>query len=399
MLNLGVVAGKRRRRASTQRESRKGTQVAKRGANEGSIYKRSDGYWVGAMSDGPGHRKVIYAKTRGEVAEKMKALLRAQQQGVPIATGRPLTVGAFLERWLAGAKSSVRGSTFTRYSQLVRVHLIPRLGKIPLPKLIPADLSAAYASMLSDGLAPRTAGHAHRVLGRALREAEVAGLIGRNVARLVKPPRVPHAEMHTFSAEQARALLHASADDRLGALYAVALATGARQGELLALRWPDVDFDNGAVRIRRTLVRTGGRHELGEPKTASSRRSIPIGAATIDALRAHRRAQAQERLRIGGVWQDGDLVFPSVVGTPLDGGNLLKNSYYPLLARVGLPRLPFHNLRHTAATLLLAAGTHPKIVAERLGHSTPTVTLNVYSHVTPTMQREAAATLDRVLGA
>ena len=370
----------------------------RRGAREGSIYKRADGYWTGAVTDTPGHRKVIYAKTRGEVAEKMKALLRAQQKGVPLAVGR-LSVGAYLERWLAGAESSVRGSTFTRYAQLVHVHLIPRLGKISLAKLAPADLSAAYASMLADGLAPRTAGHAHRVLGRALREAEVAGLIGRNVARLVKPPRVPSAEMRTFTAEQARSLVQASTDGRLGALYAVALATGARQGELLALRWADVDFENGSIRIRRTLVRTGGHHEVGEPKTASSRRAIPIGGTTIDALRAHRRAQAQERIRMGTAWEDGDLVFPSAVGTPLDGGNLLKNSYYPLLARIGLPRLPFHNLRHTAATLLLAAGTHPKIVAERLGHSTPTVTLNVYSHVTPTMQREAAATLDRVLGA
>jgi integrase len=134
------------------------------------------------------------------------------------------------------------------------------------------------------------------------------------------------------------------------------------------------------------------------PRT-TSRRQIPIGGEAIEALRAHRKAQTEERLRVGPAWQDNDLVFSTAIGTPIDGGDLLRAHFYPLLARAGLPRVRFHDLRHTAATLLLAAGTHPKIVAERLGHSTPTVTLNVYSHVTPTMQREAAATLDRVLGA
>src|SRR5256885_674762 len=160
---------------------------------------------------------------------------------------------------------------------MVRGHLIPRLGRIPLAKLAPSDLSAMYQAMLDDGLAPRTAGHAHRILGRALHEAEIAGLVGRNVGRLCRPPRVPHAEMRTLTAEQARQLLHATEADPLHPLYAVALASGARQGELLALRWADCDLRAGTIRITRTLDRGTRGWTFTEPKTASSRRTIPIG--------------------------------------------------------------------------------------------------------------------------
>lgn len=376
--------------------------TGRRGRGEGTIGRRADGLWVGRVSlgydAGKRRRKVVCGKTRREAAERLTTVLRSRQQGLPVATER-LTVAAYLERWIASVKPNVRASTHLRYSQLVRHHLVPRLGRIALARLTPADCAAAYAAMVEEGLAPRTAGHAHRVLGRALREAEIAGYVARNVTRLTRPPRVPQAEMRTLTAEQSRTLLRVAEGDRLAALYTVALATGARQGELLGLKWADVDWGAGAIRIQRTLVRTTEGHELTETKTASSRRSIPPGATALEALRRHRKAQAAERLRVGTGWTDSDLVFASEVGTPIDAGNLLRRSYYPLLARAGLPRVNFHALRHTAATLLLAAGTHPRVVAERLGHSTPSVTLNVYSHVTPTMQREATATLDAVLRA
>lgn len=266
-----------------------------------------------------------------------------------------------------------------------------------------------YAQMLAAGLAPRTAGHAHRILGRALREAEAAGIIARNVCRLIRPPRAPHSEMNTLTAEQARTLLHTAEGDRIHALYALALSSGARQGELLALRWSDVDMDVGTIRITRTLVR-GVRHGapsasgvprsewiFTEPKTASSRRTIPIGRTALEALRAHRRLQAEERLRAGSGWDDGDLVFASTVGTPLDASNI-RVVYRAMLKQAELPLIRFHDLRHTAATLLLEAGVHPRAVADRLGHATPSLVMNTYGHVTERMQREATAAMDSVLG-
>ena len=334
----------------------------RRGAHESSVYKRAD----------------------------------AQQQGVPISTER-LTVAAFLSTWIVGARSTVRPSTWYRYSALVRCHLIPQLGRIGLTKLRPADCSSAFAALAAKGLAPRTIIQVRAVLGRALHEAEVDGLVTRNAARLARPPRVPHAEMRTLDASQARALIEAAKGERLGALYAVALASGAREGELLGLRWSDVDWNRGSIRISRTLLRVTGALSFGEPKTAHSRRTIPIGASTIAALGRHRLSQAEERLHAGSAWADLDLVFSTESGTPIDAGNLLARTHYPLLERAGLPRLRFHDLRHTAATLLLEAGAHPRVVAERLGHASPSLVMNTYGHVTERMQKEATATLERVL--
>ncbi len=375
--------------------------MARRGNGEGNLYQRKDGLWVGRVSvgyaGGKRRRKVVYGKTRREAAERLTAVLRARQQGLPVATER-LTVAAYLLRWVAGARTSVRASTWRRYEELTRLHLAPRLGSIGLSRLSPADVGAALAGMLEAGSAPGTVRNARVVLGRALREAEAAGTIARNVARLTRPPRVTHEEMRTLDATQVQALLRVAGDDRLRALFLLAFSTGARQGELLATRWSDVDFVAGGVRVVRTLGRDAeGRLAFGEPKTAASRRTIPLGPSTVEALRSHRRLQAEERLRAGSAWQDQGLVFTTEVGEPLDGREVTR-SFRQLLARAGLPRLRFHDARHSAATLMLEAGTNPKVVAERLGHSTPTITLQVYSHVTATMQRDAAALLDRAIG-
>lgn len=275
--------------------------------------------------------------------------------------------------------------------------MVQHLGRIPLTRLAPADLSECYAAMMASGSAPRTAGHAHRVLGRALRDAEVSGVVTRNVARLVRPPRVPHAEMQTLTGEQARQMIEAAKGERLGALYITAVASGARLGELLALNWRNVDLTRGAIRIIATMTRTEHGMVVGETKTAASRRTVPIGRAATDALRAHRLAQAEERLRLGlGKASETDLVFNDEIGRPVDGTHA-SHMFGAFLSRAGLPRIRFHDLRHTAATLLLEAGTHPRVVAERLGHTTPSLVLNVYGHVTERMQEQVTAVLDRVL--
>lgn len=372
---------------------------SRRGRTEGSVYKRSDGLWVGAVSVGGGKRKTVYAHTRQEVAAKLGKVQEAHRKGLPIGSERT-TVRTYMEKWIDGARSTVRASTWRRYEELVRLHILPRLGRIALAKLTPADVSAALAAMLDAGKAPRTVRNARVVFGRALREAEETGVIARNVVRLTRAPRAAHDEMRTLTGAQVRQLVLAAKDDRLRALWVLAFASGARQGELLGAKWDDIAFEAGTFRIVRTLGRDrDGRLAFEEPKTASSRRTVPIGPFALEALRTHRRLQAAERLAAGvGVWQDRGLIFASPLGEPLDGREVTR-SFRRLLARAGLPAIRFHDARHSAATLLLEAGTNPKVVAERLGHSTPAITLAVYSHVSPTMQREAAAALDGVLSA
>jgi integrase len=203
--------------------------------------------------------------------------------------------------------------------------------------------------------------------------------------------------MKTLDAEQSRRLLAAAEGDRLEALYVVALTTGMRLGELLALSWNNVDLDGAALSVRGTLYRSGGTLNIAEPKTAGSRRHVSLGGIAVDALRRHRVNQTAERLLRGPAWEDNDLVFANEVGKPIEPSNLRRRSFEPLLVKAKLPRIRFHDLRHSAATLLLSQGTHPKIVSERLGHSRVSITLDLYSHVTPTMQREAAERLDAVL--
>jgi len=204
---------------------------------------RSGGAAIGdgrRYRDADSKRRSLFGKTQADVVARLKTARNDRDLGLPTQSER-LTVGAFITTWTRGIATNVRASTWRRYEIIARLQLVPYLGHIKLARMQPADLSAAYAKMLLAGLAPRTVGHVHRLLGRALRDAEITGLVGRNVCRLVKPPRVPSSEMLTFDAEQSRALLRAAEGDRLAALFHVALASGARQGELLALRWRDVD--------------------------------------------------------------------------------------------------------------------------------------------------------------
>ena len=196
----------------------------------------------------------------------------------------------------------------------------------------------------------------------------------------------------------ARRFLEAARGDRFEALYVLAITAGLRQGELLALRWRDVDLAGRTVRVTGSLQNLPGDGlTIVEPKTAGSRRNVSMGATATEALRRHRAGQAEERLSLGDAWDDHDLVFPNATGKPMNPSNLLIRSYRILLERAGVPRIRFHDLRHTAATLMLGRGVHPKIVSEMLGHSTVTITLDLYSHVTPAIAREAAGVVaDRI---
>jgi integrase len=372
------------------------TNRRSRANGEGTIYKRRDGRWTARISLTQGKRKDFFGKTRQEVADKLTAAMEKRRQGIPMIDERQ-TVGRYLTSWLVGVKTSARPKTYVTYEGLVRLHAMPKISQVRLARLSPEHLQNLYTDRLAAGLAAQTVRHLHAVLHRALEQAARWGLVYRNVADLVSPPRVGRHEMTALDAGQSRRLLEAAEGDRFEALYVLALTTGMRLGELLALRWSNVDLDGGSLSVRGTLHRDAGTLAIAEPKTAGSRRHVSLGTVVVEALRRHRVNQTAERLLQGPTWQDNDLVFANEVGKPIEPSNLRRRSFVPLLAKAGLPSIRFHDLRHSAATLLLGQGIHPKIVSERLGHSRVSITLDLYSHVTPTMQQQAADAMDALL--
>jgi integrase len=370
----------------------------KRGNNEGSITKRRDGRWQACVTLDGGKRKFFYAKTRQEAARLLTNALRDRDTGLPIV-GERLTVAQYLAQWLNDIAPGLKPRSLQRYEEDVRLCIVPACGRTPLARLTAQQVQALYTAKLSEGLSAGTVAHLHAVLRRALGEAQRLGLVQRNVATLVKAPRPARHDMHTLTPEEARRLLAVAADDRLEALYVLALTTGMRRGELLALHWADVDLEDGYVQVRYTLQHLkDGAYTFASPKTERSRRKVVLTSAAAAALRRRRTTQGEERAAAGLAWRDEDLVFTNVLGGPLRANHVLQRQFTPLLKRARLPLIRFHDLRHTAATLLLRQGIHPKIVAEMLGHSTISMTLDIYSHVIPDMQRGAAAALDRLLG-
>ncbi len=372
--------------------------MSKNANGEGSIHKRKDGRWCASISVGLGKRRHFLGKTRPEVAAQLVAALSDRDKGILVTSPRQ-SVRKFFTAWLVAVQPSLRPRTHVRYEELVRLHVIPDIGSSTIASLTPQRLQRLYTVKLQE-LSPTTVNHLHAVIHKALSSAVKWGVASRNVADFVDPPRAAPRAVTTLTSDEARALLTAAAGSRLEALYVLAVTTGMRQGEILGLRWRDVDLDHGMVQIRGSMqaLKGVGLH-IAEPKTAGSRRHVMLSQRPIEALRRHRVGQAAERLRIGANWEDNDLVFANEVGRPIAAGNLLRRSFEPLLKRAGLPRIRFHDLRHTSATLLLGQGVHPKIVSEMLGHSKITTTLDLYSHVTPTMQREAVQAFDAILAA
>ncbi len=370
--------------------------MTRRGHGEGSVYRHNDKLWAAAITLPNGRRQVFYAHSRHEAAEKLNTALHSRHEGVPIPSGRE-TVAHFLDEWLEMAKPQVRERTWVRYEQLVRVHLQPTLGKKALKALQPRDLQSLYSKLLGTNLSPTTVHHVHMVIHRALGQALRLEMVSRNVADLVDAPRMAHHDMATLNDIQVRQLLTITSEDRLAALWLLAVTTGMRQGELLALRWGDLDLDRRALQVTGTLQRSrsSGGMVREAPKTARSQRRIMLGDLAVAALQQRRTEQVSERLLAGPKWQDPDLVFTTESGGPLDPSELLRH-FRRLLTQADLPRIRFHDLRHTAATLMLSRGVHPKVAADMLGHSTVAITLDLYSHSTEPMHRSAADILDEI---
>lgn len=311
-----------------------------------------------------------------------------------------LTVGEYLDSWLKNSvQDTVRLTTYQGYERIVRLHIKPTLEGIKLDRLTSLHVRNLYREKLEAGLAPRMVQLLHTTLHKALKQAVADDLIPRNVTEVVKAPRPVVKEMQPLSPDQARTLLEAARTEKLEALYILALTTGMRQGELLGLKWEDVDLETGTLHIRRTLsTAMGAGFSFNPPKTAKSRRSIKVPKLALQTLRRHRVVQLEKRMKAGDLWKDHDLVFTTGVGTPISRADLITRSFKPLLRRAGLPDIRFHDLRHTCATLLLGKGVHVKLVQELLGHSTIAITLDTYSHVLPGMGDSLADTMDEAFG-
>ncbi|MDD1775985.1 MAG: site-specific integrase [Candidatus Methanomethylicus sp.] len=366
----------------------------KRGQGEGSIYQRKDGLWVAAVTI-QGQRLCKYCKNQREALD-WKQEMRSRIQSGLTSSGAQTRLGAYLEEWLTASVTTVRPKTHAQYTQIVRQHILPGLGNVKLQDLRPDQIQSLYNAKVKDGISPRTVLVIHAVLHRALNQALKWGLVGRNPAQAVTRPRLKRSEMKILTDIQSRTLLIEAKGSRLEVLLWLAISTGLRQGELLGLRWSDLDRRTCKLHIQRQLQRIKGGQVFSEPKSAAGKRAIVLGNAIIQKLREQAEAQQAERLAAGDTWQENDLIFPSVTGTPWDHSNMYKD-FKMLLQQAGLPDIRFHDLRHTAATLMLQQGVHPKVVQERLGHADITLTLNTYSHVLPSMQEEAAAKMDELL--
>jgi integrase len=376
--------------------------MAKRGHGEGSIYRRKDGRWTAEISLEGRKSKFLYGKTRKEVQEKLKTALYEQQQGM-LVTGPQQKVGQFLSHWLEDVhKQSIRPRTYERYEEIVRLHLVPEIGHHHIQKLSPQNLQAFYKKKLEDGLSATTVISFHNLLHKALETAVRGNLLARNPCDLVSPPRRKHFEIQPLSIQQIRQFLAVTRGHRQEARFILALATGMRRGELLGLKWQDIDLERGTLQVRRILTRIPGKlpgkgFEEAEPKTDKGRRSIVLPSFAVEALRQHRLRQREAKLKAGPAWRDHDYVFCTPIGTHLNPTRDVLDVLKSFLKQAGLPDIRFHDLRHSSATMLLGMKVHPKIVQEILGHSQIAITMDIYSHILPTMQEEAMNKLNDVL--
>lgn len=369
----------------------------RRDPGHGSIFERGDGRWVGRLKLADGSTRYFYGRQRKEVKLRLQEAQRAVEDGKPLPSNR-LTVAAYLEQWLTALPATgVKPATVDYYQRYVRKHLLKsEFAPKPLSRLAPSDLERLYARKLAEGLSTTTVHHLHAVIHRALARAVQQSEVARNVADLVDPPAVANRDMAVLTGQQPARLLGVLEGERLAALFVVALSAGLGQGELLGLRWKDVDLDRGVLAVTGSLQgTTRGTLAIGTPKNLRSR-AVALGPQAADALREQRARQLDERLRAGSLWTHLDLVFPNEFGGYLSTTTLTR-TLDRILKQAGLPDIRFHDLRHSAATLMLSHGVHPKVVSEMLGHSSVGITLDLYSHVTPTLQREAAERIGRAL--
>lgn len=371
----------------------------------GQIIPKTKGLWLVRLeSRKNGKRETLFSKqVRGtkKDAEKLRnEKLREYDLGI-LGNSARQTLNEYLEFWLRTiAKPKLSSRTFGDYEDLIRLYIRDSIGSYKLADLKAIHIQKLYGDLQNEReLSPRRIRYAHSVLSSALKKAVELDVLPRNPCQFVQLPKLIRKEMDVLDQYECSLFLAALEGERLAAMYSFALATGMRPEEYLGLQWKDVDLDKGIAIVRRALIthRTGGGWHFSEPKTKQSRRSIPLPGSIIQELKRHRKTQLEERLKLGAVWQEFDLVFPSEVGTPLNPSRATR-VFKRVLKRAEIREtIRLYDLRHTTATLLLQAGINPKIVSERLGHSTIMLTMDVYSHVLPNMQQNATEQLEAMI--
>lgn len=368
-----------------------GKRRPRRAKGTGSISERPDQRYDVAITLDTllgKHRFKTTTNTYRDGERWIAKMRRDYEQGGLSPDGQTITVSEYYPLWLASVEDALAPNTYRDYSDKFRLHIVPRHGKIRLRELTTPHVNALYRDMLDSGSSPRQIQYVHAVYRKALHDAEGWDLVRKNVARFARPPKQEAPDRPVMGREEAALFLREIRGERLEALYLLAVTTGLRRGELLAVRWEDLDLDKGTLQVRGT-------------KTAASRRPASIPAPVADALRRHRKAQLEEKMQAGPLWRESGMVFPTTIGTPQRGDNVLARSLKPIMARAGLPTEKcFQYLRRSAATFLVLLKVHPRDAMRWLGHSNIQTTMNVYAQAPDEMQEETARLMaDLLFGA
>lgn len=358
----------------------------RRARGEGSLYKRDDGLWVGQLYLPTGKKKVKYGKTQKEVRDWLLEQKEAVSKGIYV-DGKDLTLEAFLGQYMTSAANNLRPKTIDSYNYLIQNHILPELGNIKLSQLRPDQIQNFYNGKINAGLSKRTVQYMHAVLHRSLNQALRWGLVFRNVADLVDPPVPKKTTPVVFTVDQTRQFMEKIKGHRWEMIYLIAIGGGLREGEILGLYPSDITVERGVVHISKAIQYLKGRGlVLTEPKTDSGKRMVSLPEFVLQPLKAY----------LDSLKANQTFLFETANNTPVSPRNLLRH-YHSILQEMGLPIMPFHNLRHLSASLALKAGVNPKTVQQRLGHSTISLTLDTYSHLLPGVEEEAAQKIDGII--
>ncbi|MBI4319355.1 MAG: site-specific integrase [Chloroflexi bacterium] len=371
--------------------------MSNRAPGEGSFQQRKDGRWMARLQMG-GRRVAVYGETRSEAVQKLKTLSGTAEKTHRLPASNKLTLGDYLTDWLSQAEPRLRPKTWDRYELVIRLHVVPQLGTIPLAKVSPLMLAHHYTRLSKNTGAPSVQ-KTHRVLHKALGDATRWGLVTSNVAALVDAPKAEPKQVNLWTPEQVAGFLKAMIEGeggQYGYLFAFLLASGCREGEAMGLTWEDVTWDSGAVRIERQISSVRNKPVQLPCKTKAGRRAITLPAWGVEVLRRQKVAVAEWRLQQGEAWQGGQRVFPTSTGT-VPTRSYIRRTFRATCKRLGLPIIRVHDLRHISLSLLAMNGVPLKVAQARAGHSTASVTLNIYQHVLGDGDKLAAEALEKAV--